>query len=66
MSKPLVTNKRESNGQFALRLESKTAVERDLARSAERRQREAQLVAENAEFLQSVGIGPNEAAFLFA
>ena len=66
MNKPLVTNVRESDGRFALRLESKAAAERDMQRHAVRRQREAQLVAENAEFLQSVGIDPSEAAFLFA
>lgn len=66
MNQPLVTNQRESNGQFALRLESKAAAERDMQRHAARLQREAQLVVENAEFLQSVGIDPSEAAFLFA
>lgn len=64
--KKLVTNVRESDGRFGLRLESKAAVQRDLEREAARRQREAQVVEENADFLASVGIDPSEAAFLFA
>ena len=63
--KKLVTSQRESDGRFSLRLESKTAVERDLARSAERRQREAQLIAENAEWCKAMGFDPSEAAGLF-
>ncbi len=65
MNKPLVTNERESDGRFALRLESKRAVQRDLERTAERREREAQLVAENAEWCKSMGLDPSEAAGLF-
>jgi hypothetical protein len=64
-SKPLVTSQRESNGQFALRLESAAAVQRDLQRSAERREREAQVIAENAEWCKAMGFDPSEAAGLF-
>lgn len=66
MNKPLVTNEREADGRFALRLESAAAVQRDLLRSAERRQREAQLVEENAEWCKAMGFDPSEAAGLFA
>jgi hypothetical protein len=65
MNKPLVTNVRESDGRFALRLESAVAVERDLQRTAKRREREAQVVAENAEWCKSMGFDPSEAAGLF-
>lgn len=64
--KKLVTNVRESDGRFGLRLESKAAVQRDLEREAARRQREAQVVEENAEWCKQMGFDPSEAAFLFA
>lgn len=64
-SKPLVTSQRESDGRFALRLESKRAVQRDLERTAARHQREAQVIAENAEWCKAMGFDPSEAAGLF-
>jgi len=66
MNKPLVTNARESDGRFALRLESAEAIERDAQRVAARRQREAQLVAENAEWCKAMGFDPAMAAEIFA
>lgn len=66
MSKKLVTNTRESDGKFALRLESQAAVQRDALRAQARREREAQLVAENAEWCQTMGFDPQLAAEIFA
>lgn len=62
----LVTSNRESDGTFALRLESAAALERDAKRVAARRQREAQLIAENAEWCKAMGFDPAMAAQLFA
>lgn len=64
--KKLVTNVRESDGRFGLRLESEAAVQRDQERALARRQREAQVIEENAEWCKAHGIDPSEAAFLFA
>jgi len=64
--KSLVTSTRESDGRFALRLESKKALQRDAERVAARRQREAQLVAENAEWCKQMGFDPQLAAEIFA
>ena len=64
--KKLVTNVRESDGTFALRLESKRACQRDMERTAARRQREAQLVADNAEWCKQMGFDPSMAAEIFA
>lgn len=57
----LVTSKRESDGKFALRLETKSALERDSKRIAARRQREEELRNDpaNAAFLED-GIDPAE------
>lgn len=66
MSKKLVTNPRESDGKFALKLESAAAVQRDALRVQARREREAQLVAENAEWCQAMGFDPQVAAEIFA
>ena len=57
----LVANKRESDGKFALCLESETAVQRDLQREAARRQRAEELRNDpaNAGFLAD-GIDPAE------
>lgn len=57
----LVTSKRESDGKFALRLESKKSFERDNKRIQERRQREQELRNDpaNAAFLAD-GIDPSE------
>lgn len=66
MGKRLVTNERESDGRFALRLETATSLRRDNERVAARRQREAQLVAENAEWCKAMGFDPSEAAGMFA
>lgn len=65
-SKKLLTNERESDGRFALRLESADAVKRDLERTAERREREAQVIADNAEWCKQMGFDPSEAAGIFA
>lgn len=62
----LVTSTRESDGKFALRLESKSSLQRDAERVAARRQREAQLVAENAEWCKQMGFDPQLAAEIFA
>lgn len=66
MSKRLTSSTRESDGKFALRLESAAAVQRDADRTLKRQQREAQLVAENAEWCAKMGFDPSEAAGLFA
>lgn len=59
--KSLVTSKRESDGKFALRLESAKSLERDSKRIAARRQREEELRNDpaNAAFLAD-GIDPAE------
>lgn len=59
--KSLVTSKRESDGKFALRLESKKAFDQDSKRIAARRQREQELRNDpaNAAFLAD-GIDPAE------
>lgn len=62
----LVTSNRESDGKFALRLESAAALERDAKRTAARRQREAQLSSENAEWCKAMGFDPAMAAEIFA
>lgn len=66
MSKPMVTQNRESDGKFALKLQSNAAVLRDQLREQSRRQREQQLIEENAEWCRQMGIDPNEAAGIFA
>lgn len=66
MSKKLVTSPRESDGKFALRLESQAAVQRDALRAQARREREAQLVTENAEWCKAMGFDPQLAAEIFA
>ena len=62
----LVTSTRESDGRFAIRLESKKALERDAKRTKARQEREAQLVAENAEWCRQMGFDPQMAAEIFA
>lgn len=62
----MIVNPRESDGKFALRLESTAALERDSKRIKARRQREAQLVAENAEWCKQMGFDPQMAAEIFA
>lgn len=59
--KHLVTNTRESDGKFALRLETAAAIERDAKHSKARRQREQELRNDpaNAAFLAD-GIDPAE------
>ena len=59
--KKLVSSNRESDGKFALRLESNAAVMRDQMREAARRQRAEELrnAEENASFLAD-GIDPAE------
>lgn len=59
--KSLVTSKRESDGKFALRLESSKAFEQDNKRVVARRQREQELRNDpaNAAYLAD-GIDPAE------
>ena len=61
MNQRLVRNKRESDGKFALLLESETAVQRDFRRETVRKQRMEELrnAEENASFLAD-GIDPAE------
>lgn len=59
----LVTNTHESDGKFALRLETAAACQRDLEREQERRQRAEWVRRENAEFATKWGI---DAAEVFA
>lgn len=66
MSKRLVEHKREQDGKYALLLESETAVQADLRREAQRRQRAAQVVAENADWCEEMGFDPSMAAEIFA
>lgn len=65
MAKRLVTSDRESDGKFALKLESNAAVLRDQMREEARRKRAAQVVEENAEWCKQMGFDPNEAQYLF-
>jgi hypothetical protein len=61
MRAKLVQNKRESDGKFALLLESQEAVQRDLRREVIRRQRAQQLrEAEENAGLIAQGIDPSE------
>ncbi len=61
MKKQLVKNKRESDGKFALLLESQEAVQRDLRREVIRQQRAQQLrQAEENAGLIAQGIDPSE------
>lgn len=61
MAKRLVSSNRESDGKFALRLESNAAVLRDQMREDARQRRAQQLreAEENASFLAD-GIDPAE------
>lgn len=61
--KKLVLNERESDGKFALRLESNAAVLRDQMREEARQRRMQQVREENAEFTARTGI---DAAEVFA
>lgn len=60
MNKKLVTSTHESDGKFALRLESAAACQRDMMREQERRQRAEQVRRENAEFTALTGIDASE------
>jgi hypothetical protein len=66
MSKKLVTSPRESDGRFALRLESNAAVQRDLVRSEANHLRRLQVEAENAEWAAQNGVAKEDLSFLFA
>jgi hypothetical protein len=66
MSKRLVTNERESDGRFALRLESAAAVQRDQLRSEAKRRRAAQIEAENADWAKAHNVAVEDLGFLFA
>lgn len=62
----MIVTQREADGKFALRIETDNAFERDNKRVAARRQREAQLIAENAEWCKQMGFDPQLAAEIFA
>ncbi len=62
----MIVTQREADGKFALRIESDKAFERDNKRVAARHQREAQLIAENAEWCKQMGFDPQLAAEIFA
>ena len=66
MSKKLVERKRESDGRFALLLESESAVQADLRRTAIGRNRRQQVVAENAAWAAEHGMDPAEMDLMFA
>jgi len=66
MSKKLVTNPRESDGKFALRLESAAAVQRDILRSEAQYKRRQQVEEENAEWAKANGVAVEDLGFLFA
>lgn len=55
-----VERKRESDGKYALLLESPEAAQRDLQRETKRLRRVAQVWAENAEFTARTGIDAGE------
>jgi len=61
-----IVSQRESDGKFALQIGNADAFERDNRRLATRRQREAQLIADNAEWCKSMGFDPRLAAEIFA
>jgi len=64
--KKLVRNERESDGRFALKLESNAAVQRDLVRSEANHLRRQQVEAENAEWAAQNGVAVEDLSFLFA
>lgn len=66
MGKKLVTNQRESDGRFALRLESNAAVQRDLLRSQATLVRRQQVEAENADWAAANGVAVEDLGFMFA
>jgi predicted ATP-grasp superfamily ATP-dependent carboligase len=66
MEKKLVTNPRESDGKFALRLESEAAVQRDLARCEANHLRRQQVEQENAAWAAQNGVAVEDLGFLFA
>lgn len=66
MGKRLVQNKRDQDGKYALLLESEDAVQRDMRRDAVRRQREQQVIDENAEWCRQMGFDPADAVGIFA
>lgn len=61
MNATMIVNPRESDGKFALRLESKRSLQRDAKRTAQRRQRAEELRNDpaNAAFLAD-GIDPSD------
>lgn len=56
---------READGKFALQMATAAAFERDNKRIAARRRREAQLIADNAEWCKQMGFDPQLAAEIF-
>lgn len=62
----LVERKRESDGKFALLLETEAAVQADMRREVLRRQRQQQLVTDNADWCKEMGFDPSMAAEIFA
>lgn len=66
MNATMIVTAREADGKFALQLATAAAFARDNKRAAQRRQREAQLIAENAEWCKQMGFDPQLAAEIFA
>lgn len=66
MNKKLVTSPRESDGKFALKLESSAAVKRDMDRSEANHLRRQQVEQENAEWAAQNGVAVEDLGFLFA
>ena len=62
----LTRNTRESDGRFALRLESQAAIKREEQRQAAIRSRRAVVEAENAEWAKEHGVDQSELFMLFA
>lgn len=64
--KKLVSNIRESDGRFALRLESERSAQADMRRQEAAEQRRAQVLAENAEWAAAHNVDESELHMLFA
>ena len=61
----LVTSTHEQDGRFALKLESKRAVKRDLKRSEEIHNRRQQVRTENAEWAKANNVSESDLDMLF-
>jgi len=65
-STKLVTSPRESDGRFALRLESAAACQADMRRSQATYERRQQVEQENAEWAAQNNVKVSDLSFLFA